>query len=102
MATDKGVMIYRRRIRKLIKDLEEGKEPPQPQKIKGQVVRTNGQDTVLKAPKKKNNDKEFVKSICLSVMNMQFDLEDMPLKERDNNIIKNLYKMEKEGNFDRR
>ena len=53
MPTDKGVMIYRRRIRKLIKDLEEGKEPPQPQKIKGQVVRTNGQDTVLKAPKKK-------------------------------------------------
>jgi hypothetical protein len=35
-------------------------------------------------------------------MNMQFDLEDMPLKERDNNIIKNLQKMEKEGNFDRR
>ena len=102
MPTDKGVMIYRRRIRKLIKDLEKGKQPPQPQKIKGQVIRTNGQDTVLKAPKKKNNDKEFVKSICLSVMNMQFDLEDMPLKERDNNIIKNLYKMEKEGNFDRR
>ena len=102
MPTDKGVMIYRRRIRKLIKDLEKGKQPPQPQKIKGQVIRTNGQDTVLKAPKKNNNDKEFVKSICLSVMNMQFDLEDMPLKERDNNIIKNLYKMEKEGNFDRR
>ena len=63
------------------------------------MVRTNGQDTVLKAPKKNNNDKEFVKSICLSVMNMQFDLEDMPLKERDNNIIKNLHKMEKYGNF---
>ena len=102
MPTDKGVMIYRRRIRKLIKDLEKGKEPPQPQKIKGQVIRTNGQDTVLKAPKKNNNDKEFVKSICLSVMDMQFDLENMPLKERDNNIIKNLQKMEKEGNFDRR
>ena len=102
MPTDKGVMIYRRRIRKLIKDLEKGKQPPQPQKIKGQVIRTNGQDTVLKAPKKNNNDKEFVKSICLSVMDMQFDLEDMPLKERDNNIIKNLQKMEKEGNFDRR
>ena len=101
MPTDKGVMIYRRRIRKLSKDLEEGQEPPQPQKTKGQVVRTNGQDTVLKAPKK-NNDKEFVKSICLSVMNMQFDLEDMPLKERDNNIIKNLHEMEKEGNFGKR
>ena len=100
MPTDKGVMIYRRRIRKLSKDLEEGKDPPQPQKVKGQVVRTNGQDTILKAPKKKNNDKEYVKSICSSVMNMQFDLEDMPLKERDNSIIKNLQQMEARGSFE--
>jgi hypothetical protein len=33
-------------------------------------------------------------------MNMQFDLEDMPLEERDNNIIKNLHKMEERGSFD--
>ena len=33
-------------------------------------------------------------------MNMQFDLEDMPLNERDSNIIKNLQKMETKGNFD--
>ena len=101
MPTDRGVMIYRRRIRKLIKSLKEGKEPPQPQKIKGEVVRTNGQDTVLRAPKRNKNDKEFVKLICSSVMNMQFDLEDIPLKKRDNDIIKNLHKMEKSGNFDR-
>ena len=102
MPTDKGVMIYRRRIRKLIKELNEGNDPPQPQKIKGQVVRTNGQDTILRAPKKNNNDKEYVRSICLSVMNMQFELENMPLKDRDNNIIKNLRNMEERGNFDRR
>jgi len=101
MPTDRGVMIYRRRIRKLIKSLKEGKEPPQPQKIKGKVVRTNGQDTVLRAPKRNKNDKEFVKLICSSVMKMQFDLEDIPLKKRDNDIIKNLHKMEKSGNFDR-
>ena len=100
MPTDKGVMIYRRRIRKLSKDLEEGQDPPQPQKVKGQVVRTNGQDTILKAPRKNNNDKEYVKSICSSVMNMQFDLEDMPLKDRDNNIIENLKEMEARGSFD--
>ena len=101
MPTDQGVMIYRRRIRKLSKDLEEGKEPPQPQKKKGEIVRTNGQDTVLRAPKRNKNDKEFVKSICSSVMKMQFDLEDMPLKERDNSIMNNLYKMEERGNFER-
>ena len=100
MPTDKGVMIYRRRIRKLIKSLEDGQEPPQPQKIKGEIIRTNGQDTVLKAPKRNKNDREFVKKICSSVMKMQFELEDMPLKERDKNIISNLHKMEKIGNFD--
>ena len=62
-------------------------------------MRTNGQDTVLKAPKRSNNDREYVKSICSSVMNMQFNLEEMPLKERDNSIIKNLQQMEERGNF---
>ena len=70
------------------------------QKTRGEVVRTNGQDTVLKAPKRGNNDREYVKSICASVMNMQFNLEKMPLKERDNSIIKNLQQMEARGNFD--
>ena len=101
MPTDRGVMIYRRRIRKLIDNLEKGQDPPQPQKIKGESVRTNGQDTVLRAPKRNKNDKEFVKLICSSVMKMQFDLEDISLKERDISIIKNLHKMEKSGNFDR-
>jgi hypothetical protein len=100
MPTDKGVMTYRRRIKKLIKDLDQGLAPPQPQKIKGEVVRTNGQDTVLRAPKKNNNDKEYIKSICSSVMNMQFDFEDLSLKDRDNNIIKNLQQMEMRGIFE--
>ena len=100
MPTDQGVMIYRRRIRKLSKDLEEGKDPPQPQIKKGEIIRTNGQDTVLRAPKRNKNDKEFVKSICSSVMKMQFDLENMALKERDSTIINNLHKMEERGNFD--
>jgi nitrite reductase/ring-hydroxylating ferredoxin subunit len=101
MPTDQGVMIYRRRIRKLSKDLEEGKDPPQPQKIKGEVVRTNGQETVLRAPKRNKKDKEFIKSISSSIMKMQFDLEDMPLKKRDSSIMKNLHEMEQRGNFER-
>ena len=32
-------MVYRRRIRKLVKSLEEGKEPPQPQQKKGDIIR---------------------------------------------------------------
>ena len=53
MPTDQGIMIYRRKIRKLIKNLQDGQEPPQPQEKKGDIVKTNGQDTVLKSTKKK-------------------------------------------------
>ena len=100
MPTDQGIMIYRRRIRNLVKSLQEGQEPPQAQKLKGETIRTNGQDTVLRAPKRNKNDKKFVKLICSSIMKMQFELEDMPLKERDNSIINNLQEMEERGNFD--
>ena len=92
MSTDRGVMMYRRRIKKLMKNLEAGEEPPQPQKIKGQVVRTNGQDTVLRAPKRNKDDKKFVKSICSSVIKMQFNVENMSLKERDDHIVNSLHK----------
>ena len=41
MPTDKGISVYRRRIRNLIKDLENGNKMPQPQQVAGEAVRTN-------------------------------------------------------------
>jgi len=99
MQTDHGIMIYRRRIRKLVKSLHEGKEPPQPQKKKGEIIKTNGQDTVLRIPKRNVDDRKFIKSIGSAVMKMQFDLENMPLKDRDSQIINKLSEMEKSGKF---
>ena len=102
MPTDQGIMIYRRRIRKLIKNLQDGQEPPQPQKKKGDIIKTNGQDTVLRAPKRNIDDRKFIRSITSAVMKMQFETEDMSIEERDDHIILNLSKMEKSGNFDRK
>ena len=51
-------------------------------------------------PKRNENDKEFIKLISSSIMKMQFELEDKPLKERDKIIINNLQDMEERGNFD--
>ena len=99
MPTDHGIMIYRRRIRKLIKTLEEGKEPPQPYQKKGDTIKTNGQDTILRVPKRNKNDRSFIKSIGSAVMKMQFSFEKMSIKERDKNIINNLSEMEKNGLF---
>ena len=99
MPTDYGVMIYRRRVRKLIKNLKEGKEPPQPQHKKGDIIRTNGQDTVLRAPKRNIDDRKFIKSIGSAVMKLQFDAEKMSIKDRDSYIINKLSNMEKNGAF---
>ena len=99
MPTDQGIMIYRRRIRKLVKSLHEGKEPPQPQQKKGEIIKTNGQDTVLRVPKRNIDDRKFIKSIGSAVMKMQFDLENMSLKDRDDQIINKLSQMEKSGKF---
>jgi hypothetical protein len=92
-------MIYRRRIRKLIKSLEEGKEPPQPQQKKGGIIKTNGQDTVLRVPKRNIDDRKFIKSVGSAVMKLQFDAEKMSIGDRDNYIIDQLSKMEKNGAF---
>ena len=97
MPTDYGVMIYRRRIRKLIKNLKEGKEPPQPQNKKGDIIKTNGQDTILRMPKRNIDDRKFIRSIGSRVMKLQFDAEEMLIKDRDKHIIKKLSKIEKSG-----
>jgi len=97
MPTDYGIMIYRRRIRKLIKSLKEGKEPPQPQLKKGDIIKTNGQDTVLRMTKRNINDRKFIKSIGSAVMKLQFDTEKMSIKDRDKSIISQLRDIEKKG-----
>ena len=79
--------------------MEEGKEPPQPQQKKGDIIRTNGQDTVLRVPKRNIDDRKFIKSIGSAVMKMQFDAEKMSIKDRDNHIINKLSNMEKNGAF---
>jgi hypothetical protein len=97
MPTDYGVMVYRRRVRKLVKNLEKGKEPPQPQNKKGDIIRTNGQDTVLRIPKRNIDDRKFIKSIGSAVMKLQFNVEKMSIKDRDKSIINQLKDMEKSG-----
>ena len=90
-------MIYRRRIKNLIKSLKEGKEPPQLQQKKGSIIKTNGQDTVLRLPKRNIDDRKYIKSIVSAVMKLQFDAEKMSIKERDKYIISKLVGIEEKG-----
>ena len=95
MPTDKGILVYRRRIRQLIKDLENGKRMPQAQQVPGEAVRTNGQDTVLRIPQKESDDRKYIRSIGSAIMKMQFEAEQMSLDQRDKFIIDKLANMEK-------
>ena len=63
------------------------------------VIKTYGQDTVLRVPKRNIDDRKFIKSVGSAVIKMQFNFENLPLKERDKSIINNLSEMEKSGSF---
>ena len=95
MPTDKGIMLYRRKIRKLIRELENGQKMPQPQQIPGEAVRTNGQDTVLRLPKKETDDRKYLRFIGSEIMQMQFEAEKMSLEKRDAFIVDKLNEMVK-------
>ena len=86
-------------LKKLIKGLEEGKDPPQPQKKEGEIIKTNGQDTVLRMPKRNIDDRKFIRSIGLAVMKLQFDAEKMSIKDRDDHVISKLANIEEKGAF---
>ena len=79
--------------------MKKGKEPPQPQQKKDDIIKTNGLDTVLRVPKRNIDDRSFIKSIGAAVMQLQFDAEKMPLKKRDDHVISKLANIEEKGAF---
>ncbi len=98
MPTDRGISLYRRRIRKQIRDLSDGKLPPQPLVRDGMSVRTYGQDTVLNLPPSgRNDDREYLLKIGEVVMDLQFQFEDSDNAERDASIISGLKELEANG-----
>jgi len=64
---------------------------------KGDIIKTNGQDTVLRIPKRNFDDRKFIKSIGSAVMKLQFDAEKMSFKDRDRSIINQLKDIENSG-----
>ena len=95
MPTDRGVALYRRRIRRLVRDLQDGKPMPRPQQVDGEPVRTYGQDSVMRMPVKPGaDDRRVLKQLGRDVMNMQFDAESQPLDQRDATIIDALKQLE--------
>ncbi len=98
MPTDRGISLYRRRLRRQIRDLSEGKAPPQPVSPQGASVRTYGQDTVLTFPlSTDHDDQDYLLKIGTAVMDIQFAYEDLNNTERDSIIIDKLKELEANG-----
>ena len=98
MPTDRGVAVYRRGLRRLIREIAGGNAAPQPQQLSDQPVRTYGQDSVLKAPMRNlEDDRKFLKRVGRAVMEMQFGAEEMELGARDAHIVGRLKEMEAAG-----
>ncbi len=98
MPTDRGVALYRRIIRRHIRELAAGKPPPQPAAPKGASVRTYGQDTVLRLPPMEGeDDRAYLGKIGAAVMDMEFEYEGLGNDERDAAIIGKLMELEANG-----
>jgi len=98
MPTDRGISLYRRRVRRQIRDLADGKAPPQPVRRGNRSVRTYGQDTVLNLPRSADrNDRDYLMKIGAAVVDLQFGYEDHDNDARDAAIIAELQALETRG-----
>ncbi len=81
--SDQGIMQYRKKLRKLCRDLEKGIKPEHTSQHWGNPVPTYGGDTVLKIPKNAEDDGKQLQDIGQRVMEIQFEAESMTGSERE-------------------
>jgi nitrite reductase/ring-hydroxylating ferredoxin subunit len=94
--SDKGIILYRKKLRKLCRDLEKGIKPEHASDFWANPVPTYGGDTVLNISRDNANDGKLLQQIDRAVMQIQFDAEILVGSERDDRIIENLKQLEAE------
>ncbi len=93
VAADRGVILYRRRLRRLARDLAKGQPPPQPADLQPGPVATYGSDTVVHAPASESSDDgEYMRRINDQVMEAIFQGDQYSGPARDDFIIAELKK----------
>ncbi|MBC6440180.1 MAG: aromatic ring-hydroxylating dioxygenase subunit alpha [Rhodospirillales bacterium] len=94
--SDKGIQMYRRRLRELIRALENGDEPLATTAHFANPVPTYGGDTVLRMPSN-GDDRALLQKVGMAVMEIQFAAEGLPEDERTAQVIAGLKALEEEG-----
>ena len=86
---DRGVKLYRNRIKKYCKDVEKGKKPRQPTDLGFDVIPTYGSDSVLPVAETENENAVLRKTND-AVMNILFANDSQCGEARDSAIIESL------------
>ncbi|MFT5219297.1 MAG: phenylpropionate dioxygenase-like ring-hydroxylating dioxygenase large terminal subunit [Planctomycetota bacterium] len=92
--SDKGIIQYRKCIRKLCRALEKGIEPEHVTEHWQNPIPTYGGDTVLRIPDDPHNSSQQLIDVGETVMKIQFDAEALQGDQRDQIIIDALVAVE--------
>ena len=95
--SDRGIIQYRKKLRKLCRDLEKGIKPNHTSQHWDNPVPTYGGDTVLNIPVDAEDDNRRLRKIGDRVMEIQFDAESMVGRARDEAVIEAFKKLETEN-----
>lgn len=88
---DRGVGMYRSRIKKYCLGMKKGIRPPQPTELAEGVIPTYGSDTVLNIPTKaEQDDSSLLKQTNDQVMDILFSNDQLTDEQRDETIIKSI------------
>ncbi len=94
VAGDRGIALYRRRIRRLCRDLAKGKKPPQPGDLAEGTIPTHGSDNVIYSPGvDQDDDKKQLRRVNDQVMDIIFSADKKTGRERDEYIMHQLGKL---------
>ncbi len=92
--SDKGIIMYRKKLRKVCRNLEKGIKPEQTSDYWSNPVPTYGGDTVLNIPLDGKDDSKLLQKIDKAVMEIQFSAESLIGSARDKTIIEAMKNLE--------
>jgi phenylpropionate dioxygenase-like ring-hydroxylating dioxygenase large terminal subunit len=90
VTSDQGVAMMRQRIREQIRTVSSGKHPYLASKLVGMPIPTYGGDSVLTIPKNKSDDNALLSKLAHEFVEIQFQVDGKPEKERIKVVIEKL------------
>ena len=99
--SDRGIVGYRKRLRSLVRDLQDGTEPLQvADGWPDGPIPTYGGDTVLHKPTNGIDDGAMLRAVGKAVMEAQFEAEGLPEDERVENVVRRFKQIESDEKVD--